>query len=198
MSQHMEMEDMKEEKLGGINKISGEIFCRCERTVFYPHLESTFDIGTAGPYYIACKEFYQNINKTGSELLPRKVTRAPWQSIKSVVGLNNPSLRQQFEEERQRLGGQGKVDEHGLVRETLLFHGSENENIKIIVEENFSVAHQPGGKREKAMMFGRGVYLSPLPGVSLMYGETLLLCKVLLGKCQTYHPTGLNCSLLTA
>ena len=126
MSQHMEMEDMKEEKLGGINKISGEIFCRCERTVFYPHLESTFDIGTAGPYYIACKEFYQNINKTGSELLPRKVTRAPWQSIKSVVGLNNPSLRQQFKEERQRLGGQGKVDEHGLVRETLLFHGSEN------------------------------------------------------------------------
>ena len=127
MSQHMEMEDMKEEKLGDhINKISGEILCRCERIVFYPHLESTFHIGTAGPYYIACKEFYQNINKTGSELLPRKVTRAPWQSIKSVVGLNNPSLRQQFEEERQRLGGQGKVDEHGLVRETLLFHGSEN------------------------------------------------------------------------
>ena len=121
------MEDIKEEKFREQkNKIIGEILCRCERTVFWPHLENTFDVQRAAPYYIACKEFYQNINKTGSEFLPRKVSRAPWQSIKSVVGLTNPGLSHQFEEERQRLLEEGKVDEHGLVRETLLFHGSEN------------------------------------------------------------------------
>ena len=188
---HQEVEDIKEENLREDNiKESGEIRCRCHRKVFYPDLEATFDSETAGPYYIACKEFYQNINKTGSESLPRLVSRAPWESIKSVVHLTNPGLSQQFEEERQLLLKQRKVDEHGLVRETLLFHGSENENVNIIVEENFSVEHQPVGKREKTMLFGRGLYMSPLPGVSLMYGETLLLCKVLLGKCQTYQPTG--------
>ena len=36
-----------------------------------------------------------------------------------------------------------------------------------------------GGRRT---LFGRGVYLSPLPGVSLMYGDGLLLCRVILGR----------------
>jgi len=189
---HQEFEDIEEDKLREENIQSGEILCteRSQRNVFYPELEASFDSQTAGPYYIACKEFYQNINKTGSDSLPRRVTRAAWQSIKSVVHLTNPGLSQQFEVERERMLKEGKVDEHGLVRETLLFHGSENENINIIVEENFSVGHKPGGGREKAMLFGRGLYMSPLPGVSLMYGDTLLLCKVLLGKCQTYQPTG--------
>jgi len=38
------------------------------------------------------------------------------------------------------------------------------------------------------MMFGRGVYFSELPAVSLMYGNGLILCKVLLGNCQDYRP----------
>jgi len=181
---------IKEDKLREEIIDSEEISDRCQRNVFYPDLEASFDSEKAGPYYIACKEFYQNINKTGSESLPRRVCRAPWQSIKSVVHLTNPALSRQFEAERARLLKERKVDEHGLVRETLLFHGSENEKINIILEENFRVDQQPGGGREKAMLFGRGVYMSPLPGVSLMYGETLLLCKVLLGKCQTYQPTG--------
>jgi len=187
---HQKEGDLKIYKLRDQNIKTGKQ--GCQRTVFYPELEESFDSRSAGPYYITCKEFYQNVNKTGSDSLPRLVTRSPWQAIKSVVHVNNPDLSREFEEEKLRLLKQGKVDEHGLVRETLLFHGSENENINIIVEENFSVDHQPQGKREKTMLFGRGLYMSPLPGVGLMYGQTLLLCKVLLGKCQTYHPTGFD------
>jgi hypothetical protein len=39
-------------------------------------------------------------------------------------------------------------------------------------------------------MFGRGVYFSELPAISLMYGNGLLLCKVLPGNCETFKPHG--------
>ena len=108
-----------------------------------------------------------------------------------MVYIRNPGLRKQFEEERERLFLEHKVDECCAVRESLLFHGSERDIINTIVEENFTVEHQANCGREKTMLFGRGVYMSPLPGVSMMYGHTLLLCKDLLGKFQIYHPTGL-------
>ena len=58
----------------------------------------------------------------------------------------------------------------------LLFHGTSWESLNKIAENNFSVDHLPL-ERGKVMLFGRGVYLSELPGVSLMYGDNLLLCK---------------------
>ena len=39
-------------------------------------------------------------------------------------------------------------------------------------------------------LFGVGIYLSALPGVSLMYGPALLLCKVLPGRAETFRPDG--------
>ena len=44
--------------------------------------------------------------------------------------------------------------------------------------------------RSKLNLFGVGVYLSALPGVSLMYGPALLLCKVLPGRAETFRPDG--------
>lgn len=38
------------------------------------------------------------------------------------------------------------------------------------------------------MMFGRGVYFSELPAISLMYGNGLLLCKVMPGKSEIFKP----------
>ena len=65
-------------------------------------------------------------------------------------------------------------------------------SINLIFRNNFSVDHEPvlqgDTVRTKKMMFGRGVYFSELPAVSLMYGDGLLLCKVLLGACQEYRP----------
>jgi len=162
-----------------------------ERTVFYPEQEGRH--GNEEIHYnIACKEFYQNINRTGSNALPRKVTDRHWDSVKSIVYIRNDKIAQDFENQRARFLEEAKVNEHGRVGERLLFHGSSMENINIIVEQNFSVDVLPRNseKREKSMLFGVGVYLSPLPGVSMMYGDGLLLCKVLLGKSEEYHPSG--------
>merc|ERR1711874_719895 len=160
-----------------------------ERTVFYPEQEGTHDIPEEIHYTIASKEFYQNINRTGSDALPRKVTDRHWDSVKSIVYIRNEKISQDFENQRARFLEEAKVNEHGRVPERFLFHGSSMQNINIIVEENFAVDVLPKD-REKSMLFGLGVYLSPLPGVSMMYGDGLLLCKVLLGKSEEYHPTG--------
>ena len=72
-----------------------------------------------------------------------------------------------------------------------MYHGSSLENIDKIVSEGFCLDSEPGESgRKKQMLFGRGVYLSPLPGVGMMYGDSLLQCRVLLGRCERYHPTG--------
>ena len=162
------------------------------RTVFYPEHEGCQDIPEEIHYNIACKEFYQNICKTGSNALPRKVTDRHWESVKSVVHIRNDKISKDFESQKTKFQEEGKVDEYGRVTERLFFHGSSLENINIIVEENFAVDILPldSEKREKSMLFGLGVYLSPLPGVSMMYGDGLLLCKVLPGKSEEYHPTG--------
>ena len=41
---------------------------------------------------------------------------------------------------------------------------------------------------KKAGIFGEGIYFSEMPAVSLMYGNGLLLCKVVLGDCETVRP----------
>jgi len=163
-----------------------------ERTVFYRDQEGCHGIPEEIHYNIASKEFYQNINRTGSDALPRKVTDRHWDCVNSIVYIRNDKITKKFENQRARFLGEAKVNEHGRVPETFLFHGSSMENINIIVEENFAVDVLPRDsvKREKSMLFGLGVYLSPLPGVSMMYGDGLLLCKVLLGKSEEYHPTG--------
>ena len=38
------------------------------------------------------------------------------------------------------------------------------------------------------MVFGRGIYFSEVPTVSLIYGNTLILCRVVLGACQNFTP----------
>jgi len=163
-----------------------------ERIVFYPHHEGCQDIPEQIHYNIACKEFYQNISRTASNALPRKATDRPWDCVKSIVYIRNEKISQEFENQKTTFLEEAKVNEHGKVAEKLYFHGSSMENINIIVEENFSLDILPrdSEKREKSMLFGAGVYLSPLPGVSMMYGEGLLLCRVLMGKSEVYHPTG--------
>jgi len=61
---HQKEGDLKIYKLRDQNIKTGKQ--GCQRTVFYPELEESFDSRSADPYYITCKEFYQNVNKTGS------------------------------------------------------------------------------------------------------------------------------------
>ena len=73
----------------------------------------------------------------------------------------------------------------------MLFHGTSVEAVNKIVEAGWSPVEvgAGGGGGGRRMLFGQGVYLSSLPGVSLMYGDGLLLCRVILGRQSTSTST---------
>ena len=158
------------------------------RSVFYPDCETSYPASSLLHYYTACKVYYQTITKYSKPDLPRCVVSSPWESLHSVTHIDNGAQAKLFEEKKRTFLQEGKVDEFGSVRETFLFHGSSKESINKIVEGHFDIDFSSA--RGSRMLFGRGVYFSQLPGVSLMYGEGLLLCKVLLGKREVYHPQG--------
>jgi len=163
---------------------------KCRRSVFIPTEESSYlDSPEIVNYFIASKTFHQNVDKGSNTELPRKKIKNHWDALESIVHIRNPEIEEKFEEQRKIFENEGKVDKYGNVPEYHLFHGTTNESINKIVESNFSLDHLPN-TRGKLMLFGTGSYFSELPGVSLMYGECILLCKVLLGKCQRYHPNG--------
>ena len=140
-------------------------------------------------FYIAKELFHRNVGKNSNDGLPRKTVKNHHDAIDSIVYLENQELMRAFEEKKIQFEEQGKVDKYGNATEKLLFHGTCNESINKIAEDNFSLSALPE-ERGKIMLFGRGMYFSELPGVSLMYGDKLLVCKVLLGKSQKYFPNG--------
>jgi len=162
---------------------------KCQRFVFLPSQEERFQEPELLHYFIASKLFYQNLMMIKNPDLPRKNITNPWDALNSVVYIRNPKLEMQFEAMKSKFKSEGKVNAFGDVHESMLFHGTSNEALNQIVENNFSLEQLPS-ERGKLMFFGRGIYFSQLPGVSLMYGTGLLLCKVILGKCERYFPNG--------
>ena len=160
-----------------------------QRFVFLPSQEETYREPELLHYFIASKLFYQNLMRIKNPDLPRKNINNPWDALNSVVYIRNPKLETQFEAMKSKFKSEGKVNAFGNVEESMLFHGTSNEALNKIVELNFSLEKLPA-ERGKLMFFGRGIYFSQIPGVSLMYGTGLLLCKVILGKCERYFPNG--------
>ena len=80
-------------------------------------------------------------------------------------------------------------------REELLFHGTSDKAIASIMKNNFDTDASPidlgfqGEQRQKRSYYGKGIYFSSYSGVALMYGNNILVCKVILGNCETI---GLN------
>jgi len=143
--------------------------------------------------YIAGYQFHKMITEWSSGAFPvpvplREVTN-PSEAIAYVEYIKNPELEKQFSAQKEMF-----MRENKEVKETLLFHGTAVSCVDSILQSNFLVEHAPvqqAGRREvraKKMMFGRGVYFSEMPAVSLMYGNGLILCKVLLGRCEELRP----------
>ena len=150
----------------------------CQRRVFIPSIENTYKNPDIIHYYISTKLYYQNIDKCANNDLPRKRVSNSWNSLETVVFVKNSKLETKFEEIKAKFQQEGKVDAYGSVSELLLFHGTSHESINNIVEHNFCLQRRPdSGHRDKVTLFGHGIYFSELPGVSLMYGAGLLLCK---------------------
>ena len=145
-------------------------------------------------YYIASNHFFKMISKPINKACFIKEISDPSEAIESITYVQNKTLEEAFENQKRRFKEEGKVDAYGNVRETLLFHGTSEESIENIIDVNFCVDFKPsvvdGTSRKKAMMFGKGIYFSELPGVCLNYGAKILLCKVLTGKCENFNPCG--------
>merc|ERR1719510_974915 len=117
-------------------------------------------------------------------------------SIESITYIENDETTRRYEEQRDQFRQSGKVNDAGKVDEVLLFHGTAVASLDNILASNFMLDALPlqvntlNESRKKTMMFGRGVYFSEIPAISLMYGNGLLLCKVMLGDCEVFKPQG--------
>ena len=102
--------------------------------------------------------------------------------------IQNAKLEEGFLARKEKFEVEGKGKE-----EVLLWHGTDPSALDPILRDNFDIESAPvqpelGAGRKKKMQFGRGIYFSEVPTVSLMYGNTLVLCRVVLGACQNFTP----------
>ena len=76
-------------------------------------------------------------------------------------------------------------------REELLFHGTSDKAIAAIIKNNFDENAIPtdlgvqGKQRPKKSQYGKGIYLSSSSATALLYGNNILVCKVILGNVET-------------
>lgn len=164
---------------------------------FFPSREHDFDTEKVHHSYIAGYQFHKMITKTTSAPIAMRTILNMSDAIESITYIENDEAMTKYEKQRELFKQHGKVNENGKVDEVLLFHGTAVASLDNILSSNFILDAAPIQQnsnqetRKKTMMFGKGVYFSEMPSVSLMYGNGLLLCKVLLGKCEVFRPQGL-------
>ena len=108
----------------------------------------------------------------------------PEDAVSSFDFIKNPGLEELYVKQKEIFRKEGRE-----TREVYLFHGTAVANIDSILEENLSPDFTPKHQgEEKKKVFGEGIYFSQYPAVSLMYGNGLILFKVLLGNCELFTP----------
>ena len=111
----------------------------------------------------------------------------PHDAVSSIDFIKNQSLEEAYTRQREIFRNEGKT-----IREVFLFHGTAVANIDSILRENLSLEHSEQHVKERKRLFGEGIYFSQYPAVSLMYGNGLILFKVLLGNCELFTPKPLS------
>ena len=109
----------------------------------------------------------------------------PQDAVASFDYVKNPLLEEAYAGQKEMFRKEGKA-----ITEVFLFHGTAVANVDSILRENLSLdlSSQEQQGKERKRVFGEGIYFSEMPSVSLMYGNGLILCKVLLGNCQVFTP----------
>merc|ERR1719410_3340353 len=163
---------------------------------FFPCRNHDFDIDKVQHSYIAGYQFHKMITKATSAPIAMRTILNMSDAIESITYIENDNTTKRYEEQKHLFLKEGKVNDTGKVDEMLLFHGTAVASLDNILASNFMLDALPlqvntqNETRKKTMMFGRGVYFSEIPAISLMYGNGLLLCKVMLGDCQLFRPQG--------
>ena len=167
---------------------------RCYK--FFPSRTHEFNMENVVHSYIAGYQFHKMITKMFNAPVPMRIVLNTSDAIESITYIENKQSSAAYEIQKEIFKKEGKLGNNGKVEEMLLFHGTAVSSVIRILTTNFildalpqqkNVQHE---KRKKTMMFGRGVYFSELPAISLMYGNGLILCKVLPGKCDVFKPQG--------
>jgi len=178
-------------------KIHQEQVKKFKEYTFYPSRKHDFKVDKVAHSYIAGYQFHKMIGKNpNAPVTLRKILNTS-DAIHSIKYIENPEISAAYEQQKEIFRKQGKVDESGKVEELLLFHGTTSTNLDSILASNFSVDATPRQlntkleTRKKTMLFGKGIYFSEYPAISLMYGNGLLLCKVLPGNCEVFRPQGI-------
>lgn len=134
-------------------------------------LTATRTVDTSDPlqmhYRIAESQFLRLLNVTGKK-----------RKIKSIALWSNPALKAKFDAKKQEL-----EQKYASTAECIFgFHGTKSISVDGIMEKNFNIdliAQNTGNPGQ----YGAGIYFSETPEVCFGYGDSLILCKVLLGKC---------------
>ena len=185
-----------EEILSQLVKFEGNMEIR--KTTKYemiPTEEHLIDDKLRIHFYIASNQFHKMLSKMTNAALPKKYVMNSCDAIESITYIHNDKMELEYAIQKAVFKMQGKLNPHGNVKELLIFHGTAYENIESIINSNFCIDSSPFQEgesqgRKKSMLFGRGIYFSEIPGVSLMYGSGLLLCKVIVGNCDLFKPKG--------
>ena len=114
-------------------------------------------------FQIAESRFLRSAAKSGKQY-----------QIESIDYYVKPDLVRKFRAKKSYFEScYGKGDDSKYV---FAFHGTDRDNIDSIVRDNFQLEYC------KRSMYGKGIYLSEFVDVTLPFGRSLLLCKVLPGK----------------
>eukprot|EP01084_Bolivina_argentea_P286661 491780_1 len=101
-------------------------------------------------------------------------------TINEVEFVINPKLIKKFEAKKKQMMTKNVCKESDL-NVILAWHGTNTGNIENIVKNNFDLSKLGVNKKNKGY-YGAGIYFSEFARISNVYGDGLLLCKVILGK----------------
>ena len=116
-------------------------------------------------YTTAEGTFLRMLKRGGSQGLDRNF-------IKEIKYFENEALAERFNESKRRLEAQGIT-----CKERLVFHGTPcDRNVEAIFQDGLLLS------KCKRFAHGYGIYFSEFPDISQVYGQNLLLCRVLVGR----------------
>lgn len=112
--------------------------------------------------------------------------------VTKVEYVINPKLMAKFQKRRLEMAQEVDWEQ---TKPILCFHGTREENIPNIIENNFNLDHV--GSTTDAGFFGAGIYFSELPSISMSYagGAKFLLCQVLVGQTYKMPKVQMGCGL---
>lgn len=142
-------------------------------------------------FHIAASQFHRT--SKGAWMQHSLQSRAV--GVHSVEYVVTPHFIEQFEGAKQRLASKyGWLPES--IKPVMLFHGTSRRNIDSILDQGFLLSKV--GSSTDMGYYGRGIYFSEYPGLSMGYArdcQCLLLCLVLVGKAFRMENVQTGCEL---